>query len=187
MKDLNIAIIGAGIGGLSAALALQKLGFRATVFEQAPQLGEVGAGLSLSPTAVHGLNWLGMREVLESKAYKPEDQCVRHYQDGRAISWINRGQSLLDRYGERYYLIHRADLHDGLAARVRANDPARSSSTSAVRRSRRTPTASRSPSPTAPPPGWTCWSAPTARVRRCATPCSARSSRSTPATSPGAA
>ncbi len=123
MKDLNIAIIGAGIGGLSAALALQKLGFRATVFEQAPQLGEVGAGLSLSPTAVHGLNWLGMREVLESKAYKPEDQCVRHYQDARAISWINRGQSLLERYGERYYLIHRADLHDGLAARVRANDP----------------------------------------------------------------
>jgi salicylate hydroxylase len=123
MKDLNIAIIGAGIGGLSAALALQQLGFRATVYEQAPQLGEVGAGLSLSPTAVHGLNWLGLREVLETKAYKPEDQCVRHYQDGRPISWINRGQSLIDRYGERYYLIHRADLHDGLAERVRAHDP----------------------------------------------------------------
>jgi salicylate hydroxylase len=123
MKDLNIAIIGAGIGGLSAALALQNLGFRATVYEQAPQLGEVGAGLSLSPTGVHGLNWLGLRDVLETKAYKPEDQCVRHYQDGRPISWINRGQSLLDRYGERYYLIHRADLHDGLAERVRAHDP----------------------------------------------------------------
>jgi len=123
MKDLNIAIVGAGIGGLSAALALQKLGFRATVYEQAPQLGEVGAGLSLSPTAVHGLNWLGMHGVLEAKAYKPEDQCVRHYQDARALGWINRGKSLLERYGERYYLIHRADLHDGLAAQVLANDP----------------------------------------------------------------
>ncbi len=123
MKDLNIAIVGAGIGGLSAALALQKLGFRVTVYEQAPQLGEVGAGLSLSPTAVHGLNWLGMHGVLEAKAYKPEDQCVRHYQDARAIGWINRGTSLVERYGERYYLIHRADLHDGLAAQVRANDP----------------------------------------------------------------
>ncbi len=124
MKDLQIAVVGAGIGGLSAALALQKLGFRVTVYEQAPQLGEVGAGLSLSPTAVHGLNWLGLHGVLEAKAYKPEDQCVRHYQDARPISWINRGKSLLERYGERYYLIHRADLHDGLAARVLANDPA---------------------------------------------------------------
>ncbi len=123
MKDLNIAIVGAGIGGLTAALAMQKLGLRVTVYEQAPQLAEVGAGLSLSPTAVHGLNWLGLHEVLDTKAYKPEDQCVRHYQDARPLGWINRGQSLLERYGERYYLIHRADLHDGLAAQVRANDP----------------------------------------------------------------
>lgn len=123
MKDLNIAIVGAGIGGLSAALALQKLGFRVTVHEQAPQLAEVGAGLSLSPTAVHGLNWLGMQPVLEARAYRPEDQCVRHWQDARALGWINRGRSLIEKYGERYYLIHRADLHDGLAARVRAHDP----------------------------------------------------------------
>ncbi|MCU0761376.1 MAG: FAD-dependent monooxygenase [Steroidobacteraceae bacterium] len=124
MKDLNIAIVGAGIGGLSAALALQRLGFRVTVHEQAPRLAEVGAGLSLSPTAVHGLNWLGMQSVLESKAYKPEDQCVRHWQDARPLGWINRGRDLVQKYGERYYLIHRADLHDGLAARVRAHDPA---------------------------------------------------------------
>ncbi len=123
MKELNIGIVGAGIGGLSAALALLKQGFRVRVFEQAPQLAEVGAGLSLSPTAVHGLNWLGLHEVLEAKAYKPEDQCVRHYQDARPLVWINRGQELLDKYGERYYLIHRADLHDGLSARVRALDP----------------------------------------------------------------
>jgi salicylate hydroxylase len=123
MKDLNIAIVGAGIGGLSAALALQKLGFRVTVHEQAPQLAEVGAGLSLSPTAAHALDWLGMQPVLEAKAYKPEDQCVRHWQDARPLGWINRGRDLVQKYGERYYLIHRADLHDGLAARVRAHDP----------------------------------------------------------------
>ncbi len=123
MKDLDVAIIGAGIGGLTAALALQHAGYRVRVYEQAPQLAEVGAGLSLSPTAVHGLNALGLHDALERFAYKPEDQAVRHYQDGRPLQWINRGRELVEQYGERYYLIHRADLHDSLAAAVRANDP----------------------------------------------------------------
>jgi salicylate hydroxylase len=93
------------------------------VFEQAPALGEVGAGISLSPTAVHGLNSLGLRETLESKAYHPEDQCIRHYQTAKPMVWINRGKDLLEKYGARYYLIHRADLHDALAAQVRALSP----------------------------------------------------------------
>jgi salicylate hydroxylase len=124
VKNLKIGIIGGGIGGLSAALALQRAGFRPEILEQAPALTEVGAGLSLSPSAAHALNHLGLADTLRIKAFQPEAQCVRHYQDGRALSWINRGQSLVDRYGERYYLIHRADLHDALAAAVRANDPA---------------------------------------------------------------
>lgn len=122
MRNLNVAVVGAGIGGLSAALALLRAGHRVKVYEQASQLGEVGAGLSLSPTAAHALNWLGLRQTLADKAYQPEDQCVRHYQDARPLSWINRGQSLLEKYGERYYLIHRADLHDALADGVRAAD-----------------------------------------------------------------
>lgn len=124
MKNLNIAIVGAGIGGLSAALALQRAGFRPVVLEQAPVLAEVGAGISLSPSAAHALNHLGLAETLRTKAYHPEDQCVRHYKDARPLSWINRGRSLVEKYGERYYLIHRADVHDALAAAVRANDAA---------------------------------------------------------------
>lgn len=124
MKHLKIGIIGGGIGGLSAALALQQAGFRPEVLEQSPALTEVGAGLSLSPSAAHALNYLGLADTLRVKAFHPEAQCVRHYQDGRALSWINRGQSLVERYGERYYLIHRADLHDALAAAVRKHDPA---------------------------------------------------------------
>jgi salicylate hydroxylase len=123
MKDLHIAVVGAGIGGLAAALALQRAGMRVTVLEQAPQLGEVGAGLSLSPTAAHALRWLGLGPALDSHAYLPEDQAVRHYRDGHALQWTNRGRALLEKYGERYYLIHRADLHDALAAAVRGNDP----------------------------------------------------------------
>ncbi|MCW5572531.1 MAG: FAD-dependent monooxygenase [Steroidobacteraceae bacterium] len=124
MKDLHVAIVGAGIGGLAAALALQRAGLRVSVHEQAPQLGEVGAGLSLSPTAAHSLRYLGIGAALDVAAYLPEDQAVRHYQDGRALQWTNRGRALLEKYGERYYLIHRADLHDALAAAVRANDAA---------------------------------------------------------------
>lgn len=123
MKNLNIGIVGGGIGGLSAALALQRVGFRPVVLEQAPALTEVGAGLSLSPTAAHALNHLGLAEELRAKSYHPEDQCVRHYKDGRPLNWINRGRALIEKYGERYYLIHRADLHDTLADAVRANDP----------------------------------------------------------------
>ena len=67
-----------------------------------------------------GLNHVGLHETLETKAYKPEDQCVRHFKDGQPLAWINRGQRLIEQYGERYYLIHRADLHDALSAGVRA-------------------------------------------------------------------
>ncbi|HNS27888.1 MAG TPA: FAD-dependent monooxygenase [Steroidobacteraceae bacterium] len=123
MRDLHIAVVGAGIGGLAAALGLQRAGFRVSVHEQAPELGEVGAGLSLGPTAAHALRWLGLGPALDLHAYLPENQAVRHYQDGHALQWINRGRSLLQKYGERYYLIHRADVHDALAAAVRANDP----------------------------------------------------------------
>lgn len=123
MEHLDIAIVGAGIGGLTAALALQQAGFKVRVYEQALRLGQVGAGLSLSPTAVHGLNALGLHQALVDHAYAPEDQFIRHYQDGRKLMHVNRGRTLRERYGEQYYLIHRADLHQSLAAAVLARDP----------------------------------------------------------------
>jgi salicylate hydroxylase len=116
-------VVGAGIGGLAAALALQKAGADVRVFEQAPALGEVGAGISISPNGALGLRALGVLDAFREHAYAPEYQFVRHYQTARVLATVTRGDRLEEAYGERYYVIHRADLHRVLAEAVRANDP----------------------------------------------------------------
>ncbi|MFO1456770.1 MAG: FAD-dependent monooxygenase [Steroidobacteraceae bacterium] len=116
-------VVGAGIGGLAAALALQKAGADVRVFEQAPSLGEVGAGLSISPNGALALRALGVLDAFRERAYAPEYQFVRHYQSARVLATVTRGDRLAETYGERYYVIHRADLHQVLADAVRANDP----------------------------------------------------------------
>ncbi len=116
-------VIGAGIGGLAAALALQKAGADVRVYEQAPALGEVGAGLSISPNGALGLRALGVFEEFRAIAYAPEYQLVRHYETARVLATVSRGDRLAETYGERYYTVHRADLHQVLADAVLANDP----------------------------------------------------------------
>ncbi|MCU0758443.1 MAG: FAD-dependent monooxygenase [Steroidobacteraceae bacterium] len=116
-------VVGAGIGGLAAALALQKAGADVRVFEQAPALGEVGAGISISPNGALGLRALGVLDAFREHAYAPEYQFVRHYQSARVLATVTRGDRLAEAYGERYYVIHRADLHRVLADAVRAADP----------------------------------------------------------------
>lgn len=66
MSKLNIAIVGAGIGGMSCALGLSRNGFNVTVFEQAPELSEVGAGLTITPNATKGLNYLNLGDGIKS-------------------------------------------------------------------------------------------------------------------------
>jgi len=109
MRDLSVLVIGAGMGGLTAALALQKLGFKVKVYEQAPALGEVGAGLTISPNATRALD-------------KPSSGALVHYRTGDVLTKTQRDGSFLEQYGAEYYQIHRADLHDVLVAAVRAND-----------------------------------------------------------------
>ena len=116
-------IVGAGIGGLAAALALQKAGADVRIFEQAPELGEIGAGLSISPNGALGLRALGVLDAVREHAYAPEYQFVRHFRTARVLATVTRGDHLAETYGERYYVIHRADLHRVLADAVRANDP----------------------------------------------------------------
>jgi salicylate hydroxylase len=116
-------IIGAGIGGLTAALSLQKAGLKVSVYEAAPHLGEVGAGLTISPNATHALEYVGLGPFMDAKGDKPESGAGLHYKTGEVLYLTQRDGSFKQRYGAEYYQIHRADLHDALAAKVRERDP----------------------------------------------------------------
>ena len=123
MRLLDIALIGAGIAGLTAARALQLQGFRVRVYEQTPQLGEVGAGLTISPNATHVLHALGLGETLERIGMRPQRGGVKHWRTGETLVDIPRGDEMLQRYGAPYYQVHRADLHAALARLVTQADP----------------------------------------------------------------
>jgi salicylate hydroxylase len=119
-----IVLIGAGIGGLTAALALQRAGFRVRVFEQAPALGEVGAGLMVTPNSVRVLSHLGLEPVLERWGIEPEESIYRRFDTAEIIMRAPLRSRMLATYGARYFHIHRADLHAALAAAVQERDPA---------------------------------------------------------------
>jgi salicylate hydroxylase len=80
MNASRISIVGAGIGGLSAALALQHFGYRVSVFEQARELREIGAGVTITPNAMHALNFLGVGEKVAKNAGPTEAYLIRHSQ-----------------------------------------------------------------------------------------------------------
>ncbi|MBV8839349.1 MAG: FAD-dependent monooxygenase [Alphaproteobacteria bacterium] len=122
-KDLRIAIIGGGIGGLTAALALQHFGFRVALFEQARELREIGAGVVISPNAMHALNFLGVGARVAQDAGPTELYVVRQYQTGEVLKTRWTGPEFFDSFGATYHQAHRGDLHSALAAAVMRNDP----------------------------------------------------------------
>lgn len=123
MTDEKILIIGAGMGGLGLALALQRAGRKVAVFEAAPELAEIGAGLSLSPNATHALNYIGLESFMKKAANRPSDAIFVHYKTGEELQRNSLGSDFIDEFGAEYYQIHRADMHAGLVRAVRDNDP----------------------------------------------------------------
>jgi len=117
----SITIIGAGIGGLTLALGLARQGLRPQVFEQAPQVGEVGAGLSVSPNATRALEALDLGEFLAQNANEPLTQWTHHGRTNEDLVEIDR-RNCRQQYGAAYYQLHRADLHGELLRRCRALD-----------------------------------------------------------------
>jgi salicylate hydroxylase len=120
---MDIVIVGAGIGGLTAAAALLKGGHRVRVFEQAAQLGEVGAGIQMSANAVKVLDSLGLRAAFEPTAVRPKAFEFRRFDSGELLHRLPLGEQHEQRHGAPYFQIHRSDLHASLQHAVRAIDP----------------------------------------------------------------
>ncbi|GGX33438.1 FAD-dependent monooxygenase [Streptomyces noursei] len=115
-QSYEVTITGGGLGGLTAALAPRQRGLRVTVLEQAPLLGEVGAGIQTAPNASRILLGLGLRRQLEAIHTEPLDQVRRRWQDGRVVALTPLGQACKDRFDAPYWHYHRADLHQVLMA-----------------------------------------------------------------------
>ena len=114
MSDKHIAIIGAGIGGMTAAVTLAKKGVKVSIFEQAPELSEVGAGLTITPNATKGLMYLGLEKQMKEVGMAHTQQGVRHFETGEMIVPLERGEKMLEKYGAYQFQAHRADVHDVL-------------------------------------------------------------------------
>lgn len=113
VSSRTIILAGAGIGGLTAALALARRGFRVLILEQAAQLQEAGAGLQLSPNAARVLIGLGLQDRLQPSIVAPRTIRVRSARSGRDITCLAVARAA-DHYGAPYWVIHRADLQAAL-------------------------------------------------------------------------
>ena len=110
----NIAVVGAGLGGLTAAIALRQRGFDVTVYEQAPELGEIGAGIQISPNAMRVLIGLGLDQAFEGIAFEPNRHVVRNWKSGAIVSATQMKGVFRTQYNAGYFGAHRADFHSVL-------------------------------------------------------------------------
>ena len=118
-----MAIVGGGIGGLAAALWLRRAGVEATVYEQAPEPREVGAGIVVPPNLVRALRSVGLEPALQRFAVQLEAAWeFRRWQRGEVLSMQAMGQACVDLYGTHCYTAHRADLLQMLLQALQAMD-----------------------------------------------------------------
>ncbi len=117
----TVVIAGAGIGGLTAALAIAQRGLRVVVLDQAQRLEEAGAGIQLSPNASRILIALGLAAPLLRHVVAPEELRVMDGQTARILARAPLGAAVEQRYGAPYWVIHRGDLQAVLVEAVQAN------------------------------------------------------------------
>jgi salicylate hydroxylase len=124
MKDqLKVIIAGGGIGGLTAALSLIRRGFRVRVFEQAPEIKELGAGLQLAPDGTRILIALGLQAACEAVVCEADYKEVRLWDSGTRRKLFDLGEDSRRRFGFPYWFVNRGDLHTILLRAVKAADP----------------------------------------------------------------
>ena len=115
-RQLDVLILGGGIGGLSTALALGRAGHRVRLTEQAHTFSEVGAGLQLGPNAIRSLDRLGVWSALQEVAVTPRAGLIMDAVTGKRLTRVDFGAPFVDRYGYPYVVAHRHDLLEILLA-----------------------------------------------------------------------
>ena len=118
-----VAIIGGGIGGLAAALAMVRRGIEVEVYEQVPELREIGAGVQMSANAVRVLHALGLKSALEEVQVLPAGKVIRLWNTGQSWKVFDLGAESIERFGFPYMTIHRGDLHRVIAEALMAARP----------------------------------------------------------------
>jgi len=117
-KKLQIAIVGAGMGGLAVAATLRQAGFDVQVYEQASRFGRIGAGIQMMPNSMKVLRRIGIEDRLRAVAFAPYSHLNRDGYTGEMTRELPMPESL---YGAPYLCMHRAELHDALASAVPAD------------------------------------------------------------------
>jgi len=116
---VRITVIGGGICGMTAAAALAQGGHAVTLLEAAPAFGDIGAGVTLSPNAMKGFDYIGVMEAVAAAGVEPTRQRIQHWADGRTLVAVERAGARA-KYGAPYVTIHRADLHTVLVGAAAA-------------------------------------------------------------------
>jgi len=112
--SLPVLVAGGGIGGLAAALALTRRGFAVKVLEQAPQLGEIGAGIQLGPNAFAAFDALGVGPKARGRAVYTDEMVMHDALDETLVARVPVGEAFRTRFANPYAVIHRADVHTSL-------------------------------------------------------------------------
>jgi len=121
-KDEQVIIVGGGIGGLAAALALARQGIPSQVIEQAPEFKEIGAGIQLGPNVFRMFERLGLIEPVSALAVFPNNLIMMDSVTGEEVTRIPLGDAFRRKFHHPYALIHRADLHKVLLETCRQSN-----------------------------------------------------------------
>lgn len=121
-ESQQFIVVGGGIGGLATALAVAQTGRKVTILEQAPEIGEVGAGIQLAPNATAILKRLGVFDDIAKDAVFPKRLVLMDAKTGEELSALDLGDKFLEKYGAPYIVLHRADLQMGLLRGCEANE-----------------------------------------------------------------
>jgi salicylate hydroxylase len=111
VREGPVLVVGGGIGGMAAALALRQAGLQVELFEQAAEVGEIGAGLQLGPNGFAAMDALGVGERARRRAVYTDDLIMMDAVDGAEVARIPVREAFRHRFGNPYAVIHRADIH----------------------------------------------------------------------------